>query len=181
MTQSIVSSLPVDSRFVPSCLESIIDKKVRKVALNLLEKIVDWLFTWFYCPYHSLYKKKMARVHLFSDSITPLFDATRRGIAGICRHQQRDYISLNNRKVYFSPNPNIEIHFSRQAYTDYVVVRDDRRRPGYFHITEQELSRPGNRNPMEKTWAVNTRDVFPDGPNQPTVHRIEQPRHRLSL
>jgi hypothetical protein len=157
MTQSIIAALPVESRFVPGCLENIIDKKVAKVALNFLEKWVDWILTWIYCPYHNLFMAKLSRVHLFSDAATPLVDSTKQGVANIDFEWRNDYISLHGKKVYFNPIPNVEIVFSRQAYTNYVVVRDDEsRRPGWYKIVVQEIPRPENLRPMEKSWRVNT-------------------------
>lgn len=173
MTQAIVASLPVGSRWVSSCLESIIDKKVRGVALNFFEKIVDWVFIQIYRPYNSLYKAKMARVHTFSDGSAKLFDASKQKVAGIDFEFGNDFITVKKKRVLFNPNPNIEPVFSREAFTDYIVVKDDeKRRPGWFEIIEQEIARPGNPKPMGKSWMVNT--------NQRRIgietYLVEQPR-----
>lgn len=176
MTQAIVASIPVESRLVPSCLESIIDTKVRGAALNFLQKLVDWFFTWFYCPYHSLYTAKLARVHPFSDGVVKLYDSTKQGIGGIDFEWGNDFITLNERKVFFNLNPHIESVFSRQYFTDYVAIKDDeKRRAGWFQIIEQEISRPNNPKPMEKSWMVNT-NHFGQVLGQPNAHLVEQPR-----
>ncbi len=165
MTQAIIATLPVESSFVPSHLESIIDKKIAGIALNLIEKLLNWILSWVYFPYNSLYQAKMARVHRFRDKITPLLDCTRQGIAQIDFNSKNDYISLHKRKVYLSPIPNIEFTFSRDVFTEYVAVTDDEnRRPGWYKIVEQETPHPGNQIPMEKHWLVNT--------NQ--MHRLER-------
>lgn len=178
MTQAIVASIPIDSRFVPSCLETIIDKKVSGVALNFLEKLVDCLFTWFYCPYHSLYQAKTARVHFFGDGEAKLYDTTKQGVGAIERNGS---ITLNERKVFFNLNPNIESVFSRQAFTDYVVIKDDeKRRPGWFQIIEQEISRPNNPKPMEKSWTINT-NRFGQILGQENVYLVERPRSLMAI
>lgn len=168
MTQAIVASFSIESRWVPSCLETLIDKKVAGAALNFLQKLIDWFFSWFYCPYHSFYLEKAARVHAFNDGEVKLFDATKQGIGGI----NHNFITINGRKVLFNPNPHIETLFSRRTSTDYVVIRDDeKRRAGWFQIIEQEISRPGNPKPMEKLWLVNTNQFYP----QLNGYLVEQP------
>lgn len=160
MTQAVVASLPVDSWFVPNFLAEILDKKISRVALNLLEEFIDWISSWIYCPYIFLSQEKLKRIHQFSDQMTSLFDSTKEGVAQIYRGLI-DYISLKNVKVCFSPNPNIAVLFSRQAFTDYVVVMDDeKRRPGWYKIIEQETPRPANPTPMEKCWLVNTNEML---------------------
>lgn len=160
MVLSIIASLPVDSRFVPTCLENIIDKRVAGVALNFLERLFNWLCTWLYFPYNTLYKAKMVRVHTFSDGIVRLFDATVRGLAGIEHDWEHDYVTLHDRNVRFNLNPNIKNHFARAMNTDYVVVRDDPiKRINWYQIIEQEISRPENPKPMEKIWYVDANKV----------------------
>lgn len=163
MTLSIVAAFPIESKLVPSFLENIIDKRVAGIALNLLEKTIHWICSWIYCPYNTLYKAKMARIHLFSDSQALLLDSTKQGIAKI----DKDSISLHGKKVYFNLIPHVETIFSREAFTDYVVVQDDEhRRPGWYKIVHQETPHPGNLRPMEKYWMVNTNQLhqFLGGP-----------------
>lgn len=164
MTQAIVASFPVTSPFLPTFLENIIDKKISGVALNLLEKLMDWICFRVCCPYMAVYRGKMARVHTFSDGETRLFDTTKEKVAKIESAWENDYITLRNNKVFFNRNPNIGILFSRQAFTDYVVIKDDeRRRGGVFQIIEQEIPRPGNPRPMEKSWHVKLENRVPGG------------------
>jgi len=164
MTQAILHSLPVESRFIPSCLENIIDKKIQDVALNKLERLIHWICSWIYCPYQTLYQAKMARVHTFSDGAAKLFDATTQGIVKIDFEWDTDFIAINHKKVLFNPKHNMEVRFSRKADTDFVVVRDDaKRRAGWFEVSEQEISRPGNAKPMAKTWVVDTNQIIPFG------------------
>jgi len=159
MTLSEIAALPVQSQFVPSFLESIIDKKVAQIALNCLEELIDAILTWIYCPYHNLYQAKLARVHLFRDT-TPLLDSTKQGIAEIEQNGKNDYIKLHNKRVYFTLIPNLERFFSRAAYISYVnVFDDDNRRPGWYKIVEHELSRAGNERPMAKCWMINTNQL----------------------
>lgn len=160
MSLAIVASFPVESNFVPSCLEYIIDKKVAGIALNLLEELVDCICSWFYCPYNMLYQEKIARVHLFSDQITHLYDCTKKAVASIEHDWANDFITLHKTKVYFNLNPNIDVIFSKQTFTDYVVVCDDeRRRAGWYRIIEQGLPQKANLKPMEKSWQVNTNQL----------------------
>ena len=154
MTPSAIAALPVESRFVPGCMESILDKKVAKTALNILERLIDWIASRIYCPYNNLYQAKLARIHRFSDT-TPLLDSTKQGIATIDRDGGHDCINLHNNKVCFWPNPHTERVFSRSAYISYIVVQDDGR-SGWYKITEHELARPGNERPMAKYWFINT-------------------------
>lgn len=150
MTHAVVASLPVESRLVPGCLESLIDMKVRGAALNFLQQLIDYFCTWFYCPYHALYLAKMARVHPLQDASVKLYDATRQGVAGV----DHDFITIYNRRVYFDANPRIERVFSRRAHTDYITVRDAPS-AGCFQIIVQDIPRPGNPRPMETSWTVN--------------------------
>jgi hypothetical protein len=168
MTQAIVASIPVESRLVPSCLESILDRKVRGVAFNFFQKLIDWFFTNFYIPYDSLYRAKMARVHSFSDGLVKLYDTTKQGIGNI----EKDSITIHQRKVFFHRNPKIESVFSRKALTDYVLIKDDeKQRPGWFQIIEQPILQLGRPNPMEKVWSVNTNRF-----KIPNAYLVEQPR-----
>jgi hypothetical protein len=161
MIQSVVAALPVESSLVPSHLESIIDKKIAGIALNLIERLLNWIFSWIYFPYNRLYQAKMARVHRFRDNITPLLDCTKQGIARIDFNSKNDYISLLARKVHFKPIPHIDITFSRETFTEYVAIIDDENRgPGWYKIVEQEAPHPGNQIPMEKQWLVNTNQPY---------------------
>ncbi len=175
MTQVIIAAFPVESRFVPSCLECLIDKKVAGIALNLLERLVDWICSWIYCPYNSLYQAKLSRVHRFSDEITTLLDSTKQAIARIEFDWKNDYISLHDKRVVFNQIPNVEIVFSSQSFTDYVVVKDDEnRRPGWYKIVEQEAPRPGNLIPMEKFWMVNTNQLHQFARGTDPIYLAEQ-------
>ena len=87
-------------------------------------------------------------------------------------------LSSIGRKLFSTKTSNIENTFSKQACTDYVVVRDDeKRRPGWFEIIEQEISRPGNPTPMAKTWMVNTNKVhhLTQGREIKEAYLVEQP------
>lgn len=167
MTTPIAASFPVSSRFVPTFLENIIDKKISGIALNMIERLLHQICSWLYWPYRNLYREKQSRVHTFSDNQTRLFDATRDKSAKIEFEWGNDYITINGNKVPFTNNPQFEVVFSRQKYTDYVVVKDARERgPGWFQIIEQELPRESNPSPLEKAW------VYRAGSEQPPVVQI---------
>ena len=160
MSLAIIRSIPLDSKLVPTFLEEIINKKVATVALNIFEELIDWLCSWLYYPYIKLYNDKKARIHTFSDAQTSLVDCTKRAIAKIDFDWNIDYVSLHNVKVLFTPNPNIDIVFSRTVHTEYVVVLDDKtRRPGWYRIIKQDLTLPSNKRPMEISWWVNTNQM----------------------
>lgn len=176
MTQAVIASIPLSSPFVPNCLENLIDKKISGEALNIMQKLIDWICMWFYCPYNILYHKKVARIHTFTDGTAKLYDATKQGIAGIQYSWENDYISLFDKRVYFNPNPQIQIIFSRQAFTNYVVVKDyDIRGANWFQIIEQETPRANNNAPMEKSWLVNANIIryFTNNPMR-NVYLVEQ-------
>ena len=171
MRSAIIASLPVESRLVPGCFESILDAKVQGAAMNFLQRLIDQFLTWLYCPYHSLYLAKMARVHLLSDGKVRLYDATKQAVGGV----DSNFITIRGTRVFFNANPHIWTVFSRQAFTDYIVVQDDeKRRPGWFQIIEQEISRPGNPKPMEKLWTVDT-NRFGAVLGHADVYLVEQP------
>jgi hypothetical protein len=178
MTQAIVASIPVDSWFVPDFLAEILDKKISGIALNYIEEFVDWICSWIYCPYILLGQAKLKRIHRFSDQIVSLFDTTKKGVVQIKR-SLIDHICLKNVEVCFSANPNIAVLFSREAFTEYVVVKDDEKnRPGWYKIIEQPTPRPTNPRPMEKCWLINTNEMhqFQDGMGQilPPVYLAKQ-------
>jgi hypothetical protein len=173
MTQAVVSAIPIESRLVPNCLESIIDIKVRGAVLNIFQKLIDWFFGNFYLPYDSLYQGKMTRVHLFKDGLVKLYDTSKQGIGRI----EKEFLTIHMRKVFFNRNPNIASIFSREVGTDYVVIKDDeRQRPGWFQIIEQAIPQQGRPRPMEKVWSVNT-NRFGKIPN---TYLVEQPRALLN-
>ena len=160
MSLSAIRTIPLDSALVPVFLEDIINKKIVGAALNALENFIDWLCSWIYYPYIKLYNGKKARIHTFSDNITPLVDSTKQGVAKIDFEWDKDYISLNRIKVLLSANIHINVTFSKKAHTAYVLVLDDeKRRPGWYQIIEEELPRPSNLNPMEKSWWINTNKI----------------------
>ncbi|MES2274125.1 MAG: hypothetical protein V4487_08025 [Chlamydiota bacterium] len=181
MTQPVMFiSIPLHSKWVPACLEKIIDKKINRIALNCLERLLDFLCSKLYFPYRRLLAAKLARIHLFSDKTTKLFDATAQGIAGIKAKNQAhlidggdiritDYVTLNRKRVFFDPDPGRLMIFSHEAYTESVYVSDaEEKGPGWYRIAELALGRPDNPRPMPKTWFVNTNqlhDIFaPLGP-----------------
>lgn len=150
MTQAILAALPVDSRFVPSMFENLIDKKVGSIALNFFQRLVDFLLTWCYRPYHALYLAKRARVHCFSNGRVKLYDATRNRVGGV----NNDSVTISGRRVEFTTR-RIRALLSRQANLDYIVIRDDESRgAGWFQITTQDIPHEGNPNPMEISWIV---------------------------
>lgn len=152
MVVKILASIPLDSHFVPTCLENILHKKIAGVALNILERLIHWVCSWIYSPYKTLYKAKLGRVHTFSDGIVKLIDTTVKGIA----KTEGNYVVLRNRIVHFNWNTNIQTTFARKENTDYVIVRDDpKKRANWYQVVEKEISRPENQNPMEKIWHVN--------------------------
>lgn len=151
MTITVIANLPIASNFVPSYLESIINKKIGKIALNTFEYLVDFFLSWLYCPYHLLYLGKLERVHYFRDG-TPLFDSTENGMAGI----KENGITLFNKQVIFSLIPHLNITFSKQNRTEYVVIE---KRNTFVQIVEKEIGTFIDPNPMEKTWRVNLNEV----------------------
>ncbi|MBX7066398.1 MAG: hypothetical protein K1X28_04125 [Parachlamydiales bacterium] len=155
MAVEVVAQIPVTSILVPSCLEYIINKKVAKMALSIIENIIDVIFSWIYCPYSFLYLAKLTRVHTFRDG-TPMFDCTKNGIANITGTQNNGRITLFATQVFFSIRRNIEYAFSRANRTEYVVVQDDpRARPNWVQVMEQEMKFPDKTKPKEKLWTVN--------------------------
>jgi hypothetical protein len=157
MVVKVLASLPLDSHFVPTWLEKISHKKIAGVALNILERLIHWLCSWLYSPYKTLHIAKQGRVHTFSDGIVKLIDTTVKGIA----KTEGNYVSLRNRIVHFNLNTNIQTTFARKENTNYVIVRDDlNKRTNWYQIVEKEISRPGNRNPMEKIWHVNANLIY---------------------
>lgn len=181
MSLTVIGSIPVESILVPSFLENIIDRKIAKLALNMLEKLVDRILSWIYCPYNQLYQEKKARIYTFGDGLTCLIDSTKLGIAKIDFDWETAYVALHSIKVLFNPDPNIEFTFSRDGNTDYVVIlNDDKRGRGWYKIIEQEIASPTNPRPMEKHWHVNTHDVHKLGRgNSPKAWDfllVEQPR-----
>jgi hypothetical protein len=169
MTQAILASFPVESRFVPGCLESIIDAKVQGKALNVLQRLVDWICSWLYCPYKNLYRAKMERVHPLADKEVKLYDLTKHGVGGV----ESDFVTIQGRRIFFNDNPLIGTVFSRRAFTDFLVLKDGGR-PGWFQIIEQEVARPSNPRPMEKSWFVNA-NHFGSVAGQTGVYLVEQP------
>lgn len=161
MTQAIQFTIPVHSKWVPNCMERLIDKQIGGVALSTLEKLIDWVMKRLYCPYQTLYKEKMGRIHYFSDKEAQLFDCTTDRIAGI-RHPKEgvppcDFITLREKKVYFHQNPRILTIFSKKAFTDYMIVKDaPERGAGWCKITEHETVRPEADKPEIHEWFVDT-------------------------
>lgn len=185
MVQPVPFSIPVHSKWVPACLDRILDKKVAGAALSCLEKLVDWICSMIYGPYRTLYQAKLQRVHLFSDKLAKVIDCTMKGIAAIhvSKHvnllgdinlviHQLDFITLNNKKVYFHQNPAIETIFSRATFTDYVVVKDaPQKGPSWIQIIEQETQRPRKDKPIVNEWFVDT--------EQPVVFQLRLGRLAL--
>lgn len=105
---------------LPRCctfeVEHIADKKVQGIALNCIERLVDWLASWF-DSYRSIIQQKQQRVHSFSMTTSYrdgaierahpiLFDCTRNRIAHRdvipWGHEVWHYITLNRYKVFFN-------------------------------------------------------------------------------
>jgi hypothetical protein len=166
MTQAVVASIPVESPYVPGWMENIVDKKITGFALNWLETFVDWLCMKLYCPYSSLYNRKMARIHIFNDNIVRLFDATQGGVARIESGFDWEFITLFQTRVYFAFDPhNHRMVFSRERKTNFVVIVDDpHRRSGWVQIIYHEIAKPGDPPPMEIRWEVNTNNKLADPP-----------------
>ena len=169
MASSVNFDIPVHSSWVPRCFERIIDKKVRGVALNCLEKFVDWLATCLYRPYSNLYRDKLERIHFFSDGLAKLYDLTKEGIAGI-RNQpifpqpgafEFDFITLKGVRVFFNRVINHVTAFAREQFTDYVVVRDGPA-PDQVVIHEQETARHVQVPPAVNEWTVDLNEVHLD-------------------
>lgn len=79
---NIAERLPSNAPWVPQSLETIVDKKICRVALNFFEKFVDWICSWICKPYRLLYNEKVKRVHVLDDK-TLLFDATSERIVNV--------------------------------------------------------------------------------------------------
>ena len=151
---SPIISLPAETPWwFPNCLEHIIDKKVNRVALNCIERLIDYLFTRFYGTYSDIFTAKLNRISIFSSNVR-FYDATSNGIARITD----DAILLNGRKVFFDPDFRNMI-FSSQT-TDYILALDaEERGPAWVQIIEYRTPRPENPNPLPKTWMVDTLKV----------------------
>lgn len=150
LTPEAVSQIPVSSWFVPSCCERILNKKVAQVALNLLEKIVDWVLSWIYCPYQYLFQAKLARVHLFADE-TPLVDCTKEGIVSIVNGQ----IAISGRQVQFTIGMSDALPFSKATRTEYVIVQEAPEEAHEMQILAQEMAYSDGTRPREKMWRIN--------------------------
>lgn len=163
MAQPVSFTIPVHSNWVPTYLESILDKRISRTALTYLETFVDILCRCIYLPYNLLLSRKLERVHLFSDQRAQLIDCTARGIASIevartvnlldgTEIERVDMIVLNGKHVHFGENIDAIMEFSRKSHTDYVVVQDlgDQK----VEIIEQETRRHAHQNPAVKRWSV---------------------------
>jgi hypothetical protein len=140
----------MSTAFVPDCLESIVDKKVNGIALNIFEWIVDWLASWLHNHYNTLLEIKIVlhdanranhpvnatslKIHRFMEGM-PLYDITTGTVSGI-KHQGRfnliqqtrsyvDFIELHNKRVFFCSNPDVDVLFTRAGRTKYVIVEDE--------------------------------------------------------
>lgn len=166
MSAPVAFSVPIHSKWVPTFLERIIDKKISKIALTRLEKLVDLLCKFFYCPYSDLEKEKRSRIIPFTDRQTTLIDCTQNKLAGIHTTAFRnmntgqidasfDVINLRHGeergKIYFGTDVPRAM-FSRALATDYVVVEDDG--PAHVKVTEQKLSGRESGPATRHSWRV---------------------------
>ncbi len=177
---TIAITIPLHSRWVPSYLEKIIDKRVRDTALSCLEKLVDWIASRLYCPYRRLLDAKLERVHLFSDAKAKLYDCTEQGIAQVKTRPHlrageipfRDDIMFLGLKVVFPQPPGFELVFAREGFSDYVVVKDGENRQ--IQILEQEIPRPeAPHHAQVNRWRVNLQEVQQGIVDQPIPQEVE--------
>jgi hypothetical protein len=149
-------------------LENIIEKKVAHVALNVFEKIVDYICRHVYGAYSlRLEHSSRSRLHYFRDGAI-LHDQTKNRLIGIrcetrfnlvtramlgamhdAQHpsdERVDYITINGVDVRFDHRPNIDTLFGQSYGTNCVVVKDN---ANEIIIKEYETS--GN----VKKWSVN--------------------------
>ncbi|MBS0625881.1 MAG: hypothetical protein JSS32_07515 [Verrucomicrobia bacterium] len=166
MSAPVAISIPVHSKWVPTCLEKIIDKKISRVALTRLEKLVDLLCKFIYCPYSDLEQEKRSRILFFSDRQAILIDCTQNSLAGIhvtaFRNMQTgridesfDVINLRHGaergKIYFGTEV-LRAMFSRNLGTDYVAVVDDG--ANHVKVIEQKLHGRESGPATRHSWRV---------------------------
>jgi hypothetical protein len=178
VTENRQTRLPeVATYTVPDFLVTILDHKVNGVALNCIQVIVDYLCTWLYDAYNTLYTLKtvihthggdiahpeLVYINRFQDG-TPLYDFTPDHSAGVRTVHYRnllggavppqDFVTLrtNNaaKRVNFYGNVDMDITFLREQNTQYVAV--SREADGRFKISEQEVTL------TVKEWHVNPND-----------------------
>lgn len=159
MALAIVESLPVHSPWVPSVLESIINKKVAEVALNKIEELIDWLFTWLYSRYTELYNDKRKRVHSYNvdakevlKGVEPclLFDRTREGQFSIS-DEFKNTILLGDYPVFFG--------FSRLDNLPAIkelkwIIAENDSRPDYYRLVEKWENKP------EAYWEIYKKKAY---------------------
>lgn len=159
MAIEVIAHFPEKSIFVPYCFESIINKKVANAVLSILESFIHAILFKIYCPYYFLYQAKMSRVHSFIDK-TPLYDCTDERIASITGNENNGRITILANQVFFPVRQNIELTFSQEHRTDFVLVLDDpRQRPNWVQVVEQEINFPDNTKPKEKIWEININET----------------------
>jgi hypothetical protein len=133
---------------IPSCLESIVDKKVNQVALNFFEMVADWLLSCLSSSYNTFFEIKTIlheigrpnhpiteetfKVHYFVDG-TPLYDITPGLHAKIDtksvynpttqESSNFEYIAIDNKKVLFTTSSKVTLQFKKLT-TKYLVVDD---------------------------------------------------------
>jgi hypothetical protein len=141
------SSVPAPTQPQLSYLETIIDKKIKNIALGCFEKIVHWFLTTFSCccpSYKRRYEDQLSRIKYFSDG-TVIKDLTPEKIVKVFSQKSDqniniDYIALNNKKVLFTGFRNRIVLFGSQYFTDHVVVKDGKNYSGEVIITEYETT-----------------------------------------
>jgi hypothetical protein len=175
-------NISVSTYYIPDYLEDITNKKINNIALRIFEQIVDWLASWLYAPYNTLFDVKTVlieigkpnypitatslKIHRFMDG-TPLYDMSCNKVAGVLKaartnpppddSQYIDYITLKDKRVLISNDPTYEHWFCKEAQTKYIVVEDVTTQPinTLFHIIEQEFA-AGNNNARKTSWTVDT-------------------------
>lgn len=177
------------SYFVPDCLANILDKKVQGIALNCLESLVDWIFSYLYTAYSTLYDLKSvmhqhgrdiahpetASIHRFRDG-TPMYDLTRDQQAGIRQPQEFDLLA---RRQVAREHDYLTLRVGQQAQARTDIVRfsenpDEEitfsRQAGTRYVVVSDLAAGGHgefsihekevNQPVGKEWQVDTSRVL---------------------
>lgn len=176
-TQILTMQTPVQQQPTPlhSFFENIMDKKVQNVALNIFERIVDFLCTYLYPSYRQRLDFLMKGMNVnqtaqgqqvtqkvihFMDG-APLYDRTSSQRVEIKREklfdlikkvhfEGEDEIYVDGKPVHFAPIPNGMVLFGTRYGTKEVFVMDVAECPEIVIIYEREVS--GNL----KAWCVDT-------------------------
>ncbi|CUI15660.1 hypothetical protein PNK_0021 [Candidatus Protochlamydia naegleriophila] len=148
--------------------EKIIDKQVHEIALNIFEKIVDYVCRYCYGAYYKrlgslegFVDQLPQRIHRFGDG-APLYDLTETGRAEIEAKRMVNLITsetyliemikLDQTDVHFDPDLDVSAFFGREHNTEYMLVKDHPQDRHLVTIIEKEMDG------KEREWTVNCED-----------------------